>query len=256
MPVPRPDSPVTEPTVVQAPPPAPAPIPAPAPPPSTPPASPRQGKAVSIPKAAIASIVVVALVLAGVLVWALTTRGSGGSKAVGTTKAPTTPSSAPATSAPSPTTSASPSASSNGFPDVNEQALLAHIPADIARTCTRYTAPLGSPIASVYCVPYPGENDVQYNLYSTVDDMNQAYAAANTAGITGGDCSTQTTAEYPWYFSGSQTAGGRILCFRTAQNASAIYWTYDNLQIMAWTSRADTDNKALYKFWLTAGPNA
>jgi hypothetical protein len=246
---PMPPGPGTEglPLIGSTPPPPTAPQP-----PLSPPTAPRAPGAPSggpKSKGLIWAAVVLAIIVAGVLVWVFAIRGG---KKGATVTGPTTP---PATS---PAPSSSPTASASSFPDANEAALLAHVPSAIAPTCSRYDAALGNPIAAIICRPSSGAAHVQYSLFASAADMTKAYAnVPGTGGISGGDCSTDKRAEAAWFFSGNSTPGGRLECFQDSTGHAAIYWTFDSLQILTWADRNDTDNLALYQFWLKdAGPNA
>jgi hypothetical protein len=196
-------------------------------------------------KVVIAAAVVL---LAGATILAIVLANGGGDQTTIDTSSST---SRPTSLNPSTPTSTPPSI--DVFPSGDEQALLNHVPSRIASSCARDEDPYGNPIAAVQCSSSSGATFVGYSLFPTVEDMRAEYQE-HVGDQPDGSCATDQESESTWAF-GNDPPSGRLLCYQS-EGESVIFWTYDSLRIMAWAYRNDTDNHALYQFWLDAGPEA
>ena len=163
-----------------------------------------------------------------------------------------------------PSAGAGPSA----FPDAIEQdLLLAHIPAGIRPSCVRMP-PIANSVflRSVRCSQGRGLGEVTYSRAHSTDAL-RSYFLANVKALhvafpTEKACAASQPAADEWQRSGLTThlegrsthAEGRIACMRGSANAS-IFWTDTATKIFAQASRPAASWPALYAWWRTvAGP--
>lgn len=101
---------------------------------------------------------------------------------------------------------------------------------------------------------------VNYQLYESAAHMEAAYdalVALSQIEPGTGTCARPESwpAEGSYTVGGAGPTGGRLLCMQTA-GVPTLYWTSDELPILAIASRPDRDHDRLWQFWLTdSGPD-
>jgi hypothetical protein len=140
-------------------------------------------------------------------------------------------------------------------------ALLQLVPGRIRATCDPPDDPNAFPeaaVAKLVCRP-PGRqaHSVQYNLFETRNEMQQAYNASLDQvredvgqNFRGGDCETDTFAEHG-YTSGS--GGGRVMCY-ILEGRAWIEWSHNELFVYSFGFRNDNNDVQLYRWW--SGPGS
>jgi serine/threonine-protein kinase len=166
-----------------------------------------------------------------------------------------------ASPSPSPTTIAA----SNGpgasptedvFPNVAETALLAALPEDLKKTCSR--GPYGQlssnlqavPLASLSCeVPVAaGASEVLVRRFTKSYPKFYVNEYAGSNRIPEGDCATSTRAHGVWAMGGEDV--GSTLCYIDLPTGDAIlYWTYDDPHILVRATNQRGDSAALYAYF-------
>jgi hypothetical protein len=136
------------------------------------------------------------------------------------------------------------------------QALLQLIPGRIRATCDPPDDPNAFPeaaVAKLVCAPPNRQaHSVQYNLFGTRNEMQQAYNASldqvrqdTGEAVRGGDCATDRFAEHTWSFQGSS---GRVMCY-VLEGQAWIEWSDNNLLVYSFALRNDANDLQLYRWW-------
>ena len=133
--------------------------------------------------------------------------------------------------------------------------LLAHIPADIAPTCTPDSQRLWEgEIVTLDCRPADADVTVTYSGFDSADHMGAAYQASldtiDLSNLTA-SCDTGT-------WSGAYQVDGQDVGQTTCwpqPNGHAIMWSDDRLAILSVAVSPSLDAPGLYQWWLGAGPN-
>lgn len=157
-----------------------------------------------------------------------------------------------------PVESGGPVEPSSGPLSADAKELLTHVPSVFADSCVPDEL-LTDVIASLKCEPSSGADVVWYDLYANEATMFSTYDAhrSNEKLLDEGECATGPAENsYTLTIAGKVRPGEhwRYLCYAT-DTAAWIEWTDPDLNVLAYTYRADKDFGALNTFWSDdAGP--
>jgi hypothetical protein len=134
--------------------------------------------------------------------------------------------------------------------------ILAHVPPDIAASCSGDVPTDDGAVEQVVCDPGQGTSYV-YTQFSSPEAMYAAYQSRYAGWVepdsaSEGWCTNGTPGEGTWSLDAGEA--GRLVCF-DAGAGPAFAWTHDALGIMAQGFRLDGDWAAMYAAWLAAGPS-
>jgi len=232
---------------------------------------------------AIAAVVGIGLVAVVGLALASALGGSGSGAPSPSPSAPVAVVSPPAEPTPTPTPDPS------IYPNLDEQGVLALLPAALRATCVRGggrpdTALAGwegriptvfvgdppvpggfwdvqppPPKVSLACTPVDGATAVYVQTFppegGTVDPASVADTSiADLAArykLPEGDCTDGQAASGDWSIGGSSLPSGYVACLPKSSfdEHAWIYWTFDRGRVLAFATRADADYDALYRWW-------
>lgn len=139
----------------------------------------------------------------------------------------------------------------------DDERLLGYIPENLGAACLPLNRAVSAegPLAALVCTD--DEVEVLYELFSSRDEMDEAFqtrASANRAP--GGECATDHLAVTPYSIGGEPA--GRVLCYTLVigdTETSHIQWTDENSAIYAHAIRNDQADLTLYEWWLSSsGP--
>ncbi len=146
----------------------------------------------------------------------------------------------------------------DGFPNADEEHLLAHIPTEFRDDCGETDFGVVG-IATIGCgiEAAGGEISITYNLFESEEDMYESYdtnlefmGVERDAGSCGGD---------DWPGEGTYNIGGedvgRIACTDFGGQAFIISWTDETVLIKGYAEGFGVDQDAFYEWWATeSGP--
>lgn len=174
-----------------------------------------------------------------------------------------TPTAAPGTPAPTGViASPAPSPTGSVIPTIGvdpQQALLSHIPVDIADSCF-VSAPddASAILALAVCDADGGDIRVTYFQYDDHDSMFSAYSGFRIASQIepdSGDCDDKPTWPTENIYNIGEVPAGRLLCTEELSETS-LYWTDDRLNILSQATHTGGDHERLIEFWTSeSGPN-
>ncbi len=162
---------------------------------------------------------------------------------------------APGSPRPAPTPTPAPSGSPLPLPSGDlVSLLLAHIPADIATTCSPDSQRLWEgEVVTLVCAPADADVEVTYSGFDTADHMGAAYQSSlDTIDLSqmADSCDAGT-------FSGSYQLDnapvGQLTCWQEGAG-QAIMWSDDRLSILSVAVSPSLDAAGLYLWWEGAGP--
>jgi hypothetical protein len=180
----------------------------------------------------------------------------------------TTPSPAPpAPSGPDATPDGGPPSSASPMPSIGPAAtassttdterLLLHVPAAFRPDCVA-VAGVTPVLATATCSAEAGQITLTYLLYSSLGEMRTAYdgyvSAAQIEHDTG-SCGLPDAWPAEGEYKLAETVAGRLLCMDVTDQAT-VYWTDEQLSILALATNAANDRERLWRFWLDdSGPD-
>jgi hypothetical protein len=133
--------------------------------------------------------------------------------------------------------------------------LLAHIPADIASTCTPDPQRLWEgELVTLVCGPSDADIEVTYSGFDTAEHMGAAYQSSlDTIDLSSLAASCDTGTWTGTYQLEGQDVG-QATCW-SEPNGQAIMWSDDRLSILSVAVSPSLDASSLYQWWLDAGPD-
>ncbi len=133
--------------------------------------------------------------------------------------------------------------------------ILAHVPPEIAGSCTSDTPVDTGALEQVVCDPGAGTSYI-YTQFDSPESMYVTYQGRYTSYVeadSGSDeCTNGTPGEGAWSL--DEVVAGRLACF-DAGAGPTFEWTNDSLNILAQGFQVDGDWTAMYNAWLAAGPS-
>ena len=162
---------------------------------------------------------------------------------------------APGSPRPAPTPTPAPSGSPVPLPSGDlVSLLLAHIPADIASSCSPDTQRLWEgEVVTLVCAPTDADVEVTYSGFDTADHMGAAYQSS----LDTIDLSNMADTCDAGTFSGSYQLDnepvGQLTCWQEGAG-QAIMWSDDRLSILSVAVSPSLDAPGLYLWWEGAGP--
>jgi hypothetical protein len=137
--------------------------------------------------------------------------------------------------------------------------LLTYVPESLQASCQGYEPAaqelLAGRVVGLYCPTSDGIT-LYYDSYDSKESMDAAYTyAVGDLPRNEGDCSSAFPGEGTYTV--GDDPGGRVVCFRGGDpEAPVIWWTTDEINVLAsaaWEGHTDAE---LYEWWATApGPN-
>lgn len=134
-----------------------------------------------------------------------------------------------------------------------EEQLRGYIPAAFAGACTT-TGPYTGSLASLSCdPPTEGVATLFYDIYPDAAALNASYEGFRTlAGLEDEGTCEDGPAEGPWRI--GEAEAGRIVCYVSSSDTATMYWTDDQLLVLATAIWTDDDIPAMYQWWI--GPES
>lgn len=173
-----------------------------------------------------------------------------------TVESPTAPSALPGTSSvsTSPVSTSPPTTISKEQQESREKRLLSVIPdKGIKATCSQTTdAHFAGSLMVMEC-PAPGLVALRLGLFPNAAAMYKVYNKSNEdAGVErdsgSGNCESQP-GEGPWSVEGGPDLG-RLVCHVDDEGRVRFEWTYDRVNVLAYSHRGDDNFEALNRWWL------